>query len=137
DDEPDVAGANDIVNATAITEPEAAAPPETTPDPDDDSAAVPDEAGTTPSPVEATQAPEADVEPTEELPPPVLVEADMIAFTSARDGSLNLYVVSPDGTRVNLLISESGDDWSPAWSNDGTRIAWNSKVGGYDQIFVA
>jgi Tol biopolymer transport system component/serine/threonine protein kinase len=78
----------------------------------------------------------------EGVPPISLAEPlSLIAFATGRgddpDGSLDIYVIEPDGSDPVGLITELGDDWSPAWSNDGTRIAWISKVTGHDEIHVA
>ena len=72
---------------------------------------------------------------------PVERDVALIAFTTARGsgphGILELYVIEPDGSNERPLIAEPGDDWAPAWSNDGTRIAWSSKRQGHDEIYVA
>jgi len=72
---------------------------------------------------------------------PVERDVALIAFTTARGsgphGILELYVIEPDGSNERPLIAEPGDDWAPAWSNDGTRIAWSSKRHGHDEIYVA
>jgi Tol biopolymer transport system component len=39
----------------------------------------------------------------------------MIAFTSARDGNLEIYVMTPDGAAQTNLTNAAGDDFSPTW----------------------
>jgi Tol biopolymer transport system component/serine/threonine protein kinase len=101
-------------------------------------------AGGTPSPGSTTVPgqPEPTDAPAAASPAgPVERDVALIAFTTARGigphGILELYVIEPDGSNERPLIAEPGDDWSPAWSNDGTRIAWSSKRHGHDEIYVA
>jgi Tol biopolymer transport system component len=52
-----------------------------------------------------------------------------IAFTSLRDaktGSEDIYTMNPRGTAVYRLTNYSGSDFEPAWSPDGTKIAFMS-----------
>ena len=53
-----------------------------------------------------------------------------IAFTSSRDGNLEIYVMEADGRNVrNLTNHHSWDAW-PTWSPDGQRIVFASKRNG-------
>ena len=47
-----------------------------------------------------------------------------IAFNSTRDGDYDIYVMAADGSDVQRLTRHRGLDGSPAWSPDGTRIAF-------------
>jgi TolB protein len=49
-----------------------------------------------------------------------------IAFTSLRDGNWEIYVMNADGTGLTRLTNHHADDRRPAWSPDGTRIAFVS-----------
>ncbi|MGZ4694127.1 MAG: TolB family protein, partial [Acidimicrobiales bacterium] len=49
-----------------------------------------------------------------------------IAFTSVRDGNFEIYTVEPDGSGLLRLTNNQADDEMPAWSPDGTRIAFVS-----------
>jgi TolB protein len=49
-----------------------------------------------------------------------------IVFESDRFGDFEIFVMEPDGTVVTQLTSNAVNDVAPAWSADGTRIAWAS-----------
>jgi len=53
-----------------------------------------------------------------------------IVFTSDRDGTADLWVMDPDGGRQAQLTVEDGDESSPKWSPDGTRVAFSANQGG-------
>lgn len=48
----------------------------------------------------------------------------LIAFSSRRAGSFDLYVVRPDGTGTRRLTLGKADDTDPSWSPDGKRIVF-------------
>jgi Tol biopolymer transport system component len=54
-----------------------------------------------------------------------------IAFTSWRDGRTlgDIYVMDPDGANETRLTTNPGSDVTPAFSPDGTRIAYASALG--------
>jgi len=51
--------------------------------------------------------------------------ASLIAFESDRDGSFQIYVMNADGTDQRRLTRNATGGMSPAWSPDGTRIAFH------------
>ena len=55
-----------------------------------------------------------------------------IAFDTNRDGNEEIYVMNPDGTGQTRLTNNAASDFGPAWSPDGSKIAFNR---GFD-IFV-
>src|SRR5581483_8117322 len=59
-----------------------------------------------------------------------------IAFTSEKDGNKDIYVVNADGSGLERLTSEKGDDEFPAWSRDGRRIAFVSYRNFVTDIYV-
>ncbi len=59
------------------------------------------------------------------------------AFTGGRDGKIGIYVINADGSRKRRLTSNAGNNFSPAWSPDGRKIAFCRGVGPHcDQIYV-
>ncbi|TMK86422.1 MAG: hypothetical protein E6G44_03475 [Actinobacteria bacterium] len=55
-----------------------------------------------------------------------------IAFVSAERGVERIQAVRPDGTRPALLTTGPGADGSPAWSPDGSKLAFSRTSGGGD-----
>ena len=49
-----------------------------------------------------------------------------IAFTSTRDGNLEIYVMDGDGSNQRRVTVNPARDESPAWSPDGAKIAFVS-----------
>jgi Tol biopolymer transport system component len=49
-----------------------------------------------------------------------------IAFTSTRDGNVEIYTMNADGSSQARLTNATGNDASPAFSSDGSRIAFES-----------
>lgn len=58
-----------------------------------------------------------------------------IAFSSERDGNVEIYVRSADGSQ-RRLTNDPGKDRSPTWSPDGTHIAFESERDGNPEIYV-
>ena len=48
----------------------------------------------------------------------------------------SLYTINADGTGLEQLTPAPGSDFEPAWSPDGTQIAFTSVRGGFRQIYA-
>jgi hypothetical protein len=60
-----------------------------------------------------------------------------IAFATIRDdNSEEIYVMNADGSNQTRLTNNTVSDGDPAWSPDGTRIAFTSTRGGNSEIYV-
>ena len=59
-----------------------------------------------------------------------------IAFTSERDGNMEIYLMDTDGSVVHRLTTNPAEDYWPTWSPDGTQIAFASNQDGDFDIFV-
>lgn len=72
-------------------------------------------------------------------PASATVRNGKIAFVSWRDNGVDgqVYVMNADGTaQTRTMITPAANDWDPAWSPDGTRIAFESNRGGNYDIYV-
>ncbi len=86
-----------------------------------------------PSPI-----PAATATATSAPPPASGTSAGRIAFVSYRDGYNNIYVMNPDGSGVTRLTNYEWGDYAPAWSPDGTRIAFVRRGENYNssEIYI-
>jgi formylglycine-generating enzyme required for sulfatase activity len=60
----------------------------------------------------------------------------VIAFSSERDGNLDVYLMNADGSGVRRLTDHPGEDYWTTWSPDGTQIAFASERDGNFEIYV-
>lgn len=62
-----------------------------------------------------------------------------IAFASDAEtpGHMHLWVAGPDGAGARRLTTDAADETVPAWSPDGSQIAYlSTRAGGQPQVFV-
>ena len=53
-----------------------------------------------------------------------------IAFTSARDGNREIYLINTDGSGLKRLTNHKERDDYPVWHPDGKQIAWIAERNG-------
>ena len=58
-----------------------------------------------------------------------------IAFSSNRDGNVEVYVMNADGSNVRRVTNHRGIDTSPTWSPSGTHIAFVSERSGSPNVW--
>ena len=60
----------------------------------------------------------------------------VLAYGARVDGQWDIYTTDVETTESVQLTSEPGDEWAPAWSPDGSRIAYLSGQSGSSQVWV-
>ncbi|MGD2136080.1 MAG: hypothetical protein PVF27_07970 [Gemmatimonadales bacterium] len=63
-------------------------------------------------------------------------DGSRIAFTSNRDGNLELYVMDADGQNITRLTTTLAAESYPAWTPDGRHIVYQANAGEGDQIWI-
>jgi len=69
------------------------------------------------------------IHPGDRITIPPRVANGRIAFMSTQDGNPEIYTVNPDGSGLARLTHSDSGDIAPAWSPDGTRIAFQCGIG--------
>lgn len=68
---------------------------------------------------------------------PASSSASIVAFTSDRAGTNDIYTIRPDGRRLRRVVSGPADDQAPAISPDRSTIAFISDRSGRWQVYTA
>ena len=63
-------------------------------------------------------------------------DGSRIAFSSNRDGKVEIYVMNTDGSNVRRLTNNLSDDYGPKWSPDGRKILFDSERDGNKEVYV-
>lgn len=63
-------------------------------------------------------------------------DGSTLAFSSKRNGNMDLWLINADGTNLRRLTSHPAEDRYPAWSPDGKQIAFASDRAGSADIWV-
>lgn len=82
---------------------------------------------------ETAEPPQVDAFPTP--PPSARIAFSAVGWTVPRSRE-EIFVMNVDGSGVTSLSNSEGDDRDPAWSPDGTRIAFTSERDGNTEIYV-
>jgi Tol biopolymer transport system component len=59
-----------------------------------------------------------------------------IAFSMTKDTISDIYTICPDGSTLTNITNDESLDSHPAWSPDGTKIAFASSHDGSSQIYI-
>lgn len=63
-----------------------------------------------------------------------------ISFSSSRESLLDteIYTMNPDGSDARRISNAAGNDMSPVWSPDGSKIVFytNNRNGNFNEIFI-
>jgi eukaryotic-like serine/threonine-protein kinase len=60
-----------------------------------------------------------------------------IAFSSDREGDVDLWELELASGQLRRLTTARGDDWDPAYSPDGQQLLWSSKRTGHYEVWIA
>jgi TolB protein len=69
--------------------------------------------------------------------PAAASDGKRIAFSSNRDGNLDLWELRLDTGRLRRLTDDAAEDWDPCYSADGQRLYWSSNRTGHYEIWTA
>lgn len=65
------------------------------------------------------------------------INGEIAFFASDGGGDFEIYAINPNGGSARKLTDNLTNDWSPAWSPDGSKIAFVRQVtSDYTQVFV-
>ncbi|MFC1975718.1 TolB family protein, partial [Chloroflexota bacterium] len=64
-------------------------------------------------------------------------DGSFIAFASEADQNVDLYIISPDGTNLQLVTDSKAKEYLPKWSPDSTYILFVSERNGNADIYIA
>jgi Tol biopolymer transport system component len=63
-------------------------------------------------------------------------DGSWIAFSSDRDGNMDIYLMDPEGNQINRLTDDPAYDAEPNISRDGKLIAFSSNRDGNAEIYI-
>ena len=69
-------------------------------------------------------------------PPPAVPSLASLAYSGTLAGNEDIYLIKADGTGKVRLTTHSATDAEPAWSPDGSKIAFRSHRDGNGEVYV-
>ena len=86
--------------------------------------------------IRASQAGDANYNPAASVDQTFTIrDGSKIAFSSTRDGNLEIYLMNADGTGQTRLTTNAAIDGEPAWSPDGSKLVFSSSRSGNGDIY--
>jgi Tol biopolymer transport system component len=64
-------------------------------------------------------------------------DGEWVAFSSNREGNVDVWAVSRLSGALRRLTSDPADDWDPAYTPDGSHLLWSSNRSGNFEIWIA
>lgn len=65
-----------------------------------------------------------------------LLDKQVITFQSNRSGTWDLYNINLDTNTLSTLVQAAGTDATPAWSPDGSKVAFLASRDGNNEIYI-
>lgn len=63
-------------------------------------------------------------------------DGSQIAYVTDRDGNVEIYVMSADGSNPRRLTTTDATEGSPSWTPDGRQLVYASNVSGNFQVWI-
>lgn len=74
--------------------------------------------------------------PADDIHPAWSPDGQLLAFSSNRSGTYQIWLMEPDGSNPRQLTHDPSNARYPAWSGSGTKIAFSSDRNGVSDLYV-